>query len=196
MIKTTPDTKTAVLEAAIPLFAKRGYDSVSMRDIAQAINIRAPALYNHFKDKQSLYLAAISSAFANKADALSAALAKNNPPAIRLEQFVITLTKLISSDPNFRKLMQRELLDGDEERLQFLAREVFGSSFQEIMKLLEELEPNCDAHLFAISLIGMIQQHYELEPLRRFLPSSLPEHNDAGVIAEHIIQLLSRGREK
>ena len=89
-----------------------------------------------------------------------------------------------------------ELLDGDEKRLRFLAREVFGTSFQEIMELLQELEPNYDAHLLAITLIGMVQQHYELEPLRRFLPGYLPEHNDAELIAKHIILLLSRGREK
>ncbi|MFT5452978.1 MAG: AcrR family transcriptional regulator, partial [Enterobacterales bacterium] len=50
------DTRTAILKVATTLFANKGYDGVSMRNIADDVKISAPALYNHFKDKQSLYM--------------------------------------------------------------------------------------------------------------------------------------------
>ena len=43
-----------VREAALTLFATRGYHGTSMKDIAAALGLRAPSLYNHVESKQSL----------------------------------------------------------------------------------------------------------------------------------------------
>jgi AcrR family transcriptional regulator len=48
------NTKDRILEAAVQLFSDRGYDSVSMRDIANLVGIKAPSIYNHFGSKQEL----------------------------------------------------------------------------------------------------------------------------------------------
>lgn len=47
-------TSDAVRDAALTLFAARGYELTSMRDIADAVGIRAPSLYNHVASKQAL----------------------------------------------------------------------------------------------------------------------------------------------
>lgn len=41
-------------EAALTLFAERGYRGTTMRDIAQELGIRAPSLYNHMSSKQEI----------------------------------------------------------------------------------------------------------------------------------------------
>jgi AcrR family transcriptional regulator len=43
-----------VRDAALTLFAERGYHGTSMTDIAAALGLRAPSLYNHVESKQSL----------------------------------------------------------------------------------------------------------------------------------------------
>jgi len=50
-------TREKILAAARCLFLKEGFESVSMRKIAQAIDYTAASLYNHFKDKTQLLMA-------------------------------------------------------------------------------------------------------------------------------------------
>jgi AcrR family transcriptional regulator len=164
-----------------------------MRDIAEVVGIRAPALYNHFKNKHALYLAAVSHAFAHKSEALSAVFAHAAPPAILLHNLVTCLCDLLNNDTNFRLLIQRELLDGDEARLKFLAREIFAEHFKATQQLAKQLDPTCDAHMLAISIAALAIYHFEFGPLRRFLPGSQPEHEEPHYIAEHIIRLLLNG---
>ena len=49
------DTKRRILEKALELFSARGYDSVSVGEIAQAVGIKAPSLYNHFPGKRAIF---------------------------------------------------------------------------------------------------------------------------------------------
>lgn len=49
-----PDTKSLIRQAARRLFARHGYEGVSMRDIALAVGVRQSAIYNHFASKQAL----------------------------------------------------------------------------------------------------------------------------------------------
>ncbi|MEE3499020.1 MAG: TetR/AcrR family transcriptional regulator, partial [Ruminococcus bromii] len=42
------DTKQKILNKALELFSSQGYDSVSVSEIAKAVGIKAPSLYNHF----------------------------------------------------------------------------------------------------------------------------------------------------
>jgi len=53
-------THQAILDAARELFLKHGYAATSTRDIAKAIGITQPALYHHFKDKEVIFLAVIT----------------------------------------------------------------------------------------------------------------------------------------
>lgn len=49
------NTKQKILDEALSLFSEYGYDAVSMNQIASAVGIKAPSLYNHFKSKQSIF---------------------------------------------------------------------------------------------------------------------------------------------
>ena len=40
------DTKRLILKKALELFSSNGYDSVSVAEIAKAVGIKAPSLYN------------------------------------------------------------------------------------------------------------------------------------------------------
>ena len=49
-----PPAKRAIITAALELFATRGVDGVSIRDIAAASGFSNPAMFRHFKSKEDL----------------------------------------------------------------------------------------------------------------------------------------------
>lgn len=53
------DTKKKILDKALELFSQRGYDAVSVGEIAAAVGIKAPSLYNHFSGKQAIFEAIV-----------------------------------------------------------------------------------------------------------------------------------------
>jgi AcrR family transcriptional regulator len=55
ILRHKPDTKRPVIiRAATALFAKRGVDATSMRDIADAAGVREAAIYRYFASKEEM----------------------------------------------------------------------------------------------------------------------------------------------
>ncbi|UUX34789.1 TetR/AcrR family transcriptional regulator [Fundicoccus culcitae] len=48
-------TKERITYAALQLFAEKGYQTVTVKEIADKVNIKAPSLYKHFKNKQEIF---------------------------------------------------------------------------------------------------------------------------------------------
>ena len=55
------NTKQKILDKALELFSAQGYDSVGVGEIAKAVGIKAPSLYNHFPSKQAIFDAIVES---------------------------------------------------------------------------------------------------------------------------------------
>lgn len=49
------ERRQAIIQAAQPLFAARGFDAVTTREVAEAANISEALLYRHFESKAALY---------------------------------------------------------------------------------------------------------------------------------------------
>ena len=48
-------TRQAILDAALDLFAEKGYFGTSLRDVAATVGVRESALYNYFTGKAALF---------------------------------------------------------------------------------------------------------------------------------------------
>lgn len=69
------------LAAAHALFAERGFTAVTMDDVAAAVGVTKPLLYNYFGNKERLYLACLEeSADALVSTVLDAVAAADRPP--------------------------------------------------------------------------------------------------------------------
>ncbi|UTD06987.1 TetR/AcrR family transcriptional regulator [Treponema denticola] len=49
------DTKEKILFNALEMFSQTGYNTVSIRDIAGAVDIKESSIYYHFKNKQDIF---------------------------------------------------------------------------------------------------------------------------------------------
>ncbi len=49
-----PTTRERILDAAIDQIAQKGFEAVSIRDIAREVGIRESSIYNHFKRKDEI----------------------------------------------------------------------------------------------------------------------------------------------
>mgnify|MGYP006310819607 FL=1 len=47
-------TKERIFQKALELFAAKGYDAVSVRDITRALHLNEASLYNHYRNKSAL----------------------------------------------------------------------------------------------------------------------------------------------
>ena len=48
------NTKERILDAAIDLISRKGFEAVSIREIAREVGIRESSIYNHFKSKEEI----------------------------------------------------------------------------------------------------------------------------------------------
>lgn len=55
MPKIEGNARNRILDAAFALFSEKGFTATSMRDIADAVGIKAASLYNHFAGKRELF---------------------------------------------------------------------------------------------------------------------------------------------
>lgn len=65
IMKAPEERKQEIVEAALDLFIKKGYDNTTIQDIAEKLHIAQGLCYRYFKSKQELFSAA-ADAYASK----------------------------------------------------------------------------------------------------------------------------------
>ena len=164
-----------------------------MRSIARAAGITQAAIYHHFENKEALYFAALEHAYAGKAMELVSEASGESAPEAKLAIATLRLLELFDEDDRLRRLYQRELLEGDDDRLRLLIEGLFGELHRFLLQLMTDLAPQGDAHLLVMDLSGMIFHHLEARQLSVLLGSGRPEHQDISYLAQHITSLLLNG---
>src|SRR5262245_1216387 len=63
--------REAILDAALPVFATKGFAGTTTRDLAKAAGVTEPVLYRHFPSKADLFLAVLRAAEARMLERLA-----------------------------------------------------------------------------------------------------------------------------
>lgn len=58
-------SKMRIKEVALKLFALRGYEATTMRDMAKEVGIKAPSIYSHYENKETIFLELIDDLICN-----------------------------------------------------------------------------------------------------------------------------------
>lgn len=92
-------TKEKILEKAAGLFNSRGYFGASMSDLMAATGLEKGGIYNHFKSKDELALAAFDYAVGVNAGFIREAVQKHQSSSGKLEAFLEAFNSLAKCSP-------------------------------------------------------------------------------------------------
>lgn len=81
-------TAEAIRAAGLRLIFERGYEGMSLRDLAQCVGIQPGSLYNHITTKQALLFDFLVEHMTHLTQALDAALEGVEGPLARLDRFI------------------------------------------------------------------------------------------------------------
>ena len=187
------ETREEILALSVHLFAKHGFDGVSMRDVASAVGLTQAALYYHFPDKEHLYFSTFAHLYRQKESYLKEILDSSLPPWERLEALVTGMSRLIAADRDFMRLMQWILLDSDEARRHKLAVYVFQDMMLAVNDLAGKLSTDHDPHLLASSIFGLVFSHFQNAAISSFFPGYPAQNIHPDQLSWHICDLLRNG---
>jgi len=95
------DTKDRILDTALDLFIKQGYDKTSLREIAEQVGVTKAALYYHFASKEEIFRTLVQPVVELQAQAMS--LLQERPT---VEAWGTSLARLVDWILPHRRLFQ------------------------------------------------------------------------------------------
>ncbi|HEY1672779.1 MAG TPA: TetR/AcrR family transcriptional regulator [Streptosporangiaceae bacterium] len=176
-----------VLAAAVELFASRGFDATSIRDIAAEAHVQPASVYYHYPSKEALLVAIVDRAAAQVAEQIKAA-AQSPDPWQRLEQACVAhLTALLQGEGALRVLATEipSRRTGPVHHALVRTRNAYEDMFRELVAALP-VRAGVDRSYLRLTLLGAI--NWSLIWYR-------PGGDSPATIARQIVTLIRQGAE-
>lgn len=199
---SSQDRRAAIVQAAVGLFAERGFRGTTTRELAAAVGVTEPVLYHHFKTKRDLYSAIIEGK-AREGARKFAALLRPYMEACDDRGFFGNLAEHIlqrySEDPAFVRLLLFSALEGHELAEMFYRRRVSGFYKKLVTAYIQQrikqgafrrMDPMVAARAFA----GMVHHHALLGVLFHDISVKVEQKKFAEDIVNIFLQGMCRER--
>ncbi len=99
------ESRQQILDAALGLFAQKGYAATTVREIVDAVGITAPSLYYYFGNKEGLYMELMQTHCAQIDSALESHVHTSESAKNRLKDLVDKIFLHVINDKDFFRLM-------------------------------------------------------------------------------------------
>ena len=114
-------TKERILDAALDMFARRGYDGTNLRDLAASLGLSKSALYRHFASKEAMWDALVERVEAYYGERFGSAASLPVPTSLdELAALVLRQIEFTIADPTIVKV--RKVLAQEQFRDERMAR--------------------------------------------------------------------------
>jgi AcrR family transcriptional regulator len=180
--ESDPPAKQAILAAALELFATRGVDGVTIRDIAAETGFTNPAMFRHFKNKEEMAQSLFEVCYRRLAHGFQ-------QPGVTLETVLERALALIEESPESVHFVVENL----RRYWRALPADVRAHSLLGSMRRLIEAEQragkvrrDADPNLAAALVLGMLSQ---IARMAHFKELSKPP----GALTDGIFDLINRG---
>jgi len=163
---------TRILAVAERLFGDRGYDGVSIGDVAGEAGVSKANVFHHFADKQTLYERVLADACARLDVELKPTLDIDADARGRIAHIVASYRRYLRSHPSTARLLLRELIDHRDCADSGRAFELFVRLLDKLAAPMREARVGGDFHyeinptLVASMLLGITLFDAQTEHLR------------------------------
>lgn len=165
------DVGERILASATILFAGKGYNGVSTRDIASRAGVNEVTIYRHYPHKRDLYMAALDAELqqVKLGGDLLARIAEAGDANAALARTFELISATLLRRPELLRLIQYSVLELGED-LDPLLRKHLGELIEVVARYLEPWvsrgQLRCvSAKALVLSLVGIILSHRSLDRL-------------------------------
>ena len=150
-----------ILRIAGPLFAAKGFNGVSINDIAEAVGGSKANIFHHFPNKQALYLAAIDTACEAFRSEFGKAADEAGAEGQRLCAVAGRHLDRFFTDPDSARLILREVFAGDKGQDRRRIARILHQNFNLLVDAVEQeqargqVRADADPALVALSVIAL-----------------------------------------
>jgi len=131
------DSRARVLDAAEKLFMERGYASVTMRDIANALGVKQAALYYHAPNgKEQLYREVVDRHMTHQREGLEKIMA-SAPEQLDAQLGAITDWLVEQAPVDLMRMVRSDAMQISETYAEELIQQVDQSMMQPIIKVIK-----------------------------------------------------------
>jgi len=181
----TSSRKNKIITVAAKLFKKKGYSAVTMRDLAEALDIKAASLYNHIHSKQEI----LSSIIIDTAEAFTDGMEdiKNQSLSTqeKLKMIIGLHIDLTIKSPDAMACLNNDWMHLEEKLPYFVKmREEYEQNFRTILKdgIAQGEIANRDSEIMLFSMLSTLRTLYiwytkkdgvDAKTIKRDIPTTL-----------------------
>lgn len=188
-----PDPRHRLILEATRLFAERGFDAVTTREICASADVNPGAIHYHFGDKDGLYREVLRMPM----EAMGAQFAGFDDPALdlaaALRRFLAPFLTMVDGDEAaVMRLYLRELIDPSAAFAQTLQQNV-GPHHHALARLLARhvgvAAPDTAIHQLAYALVAMAHDYCVSRPCMEALtPGLLADDPERKALLERLVR--------
>ncbi|HEX4415143.1 MAG TPA: CerR family C-terminal domain-containing protein [Lacipirellulaceae bacterium] len=189
-------TKDRITAAAGEIFAERGFDGTTVRDICQRAGANVAAVNYYFGDKQRLYVEAVCQAHRWRMEQFPLpAWGEETTSEKKLNDFIATFVRRVRSGPGatwHSKLMMREMANPTAACAE-LVQSSIRPQFEILLQILRELSSSDvrleNLRLTAFSIVGQCLFYHFADPvIRNLLSTDEYASLDIDQLSQHITE--------
>ena len=198
--RDTAELKNNILQAAVRVFARSGYDGASLMDIAADAGTRHPLLLYHFGSKEELWRRTMAHIFEELKGnyAAVADLSRDLSALDQLKMFIRAFVQFSARHPERVILVLVEMRQ-ESDRLQWLTEEYLVVLLGQLNELIDrveaegQLKPIPRYHL-AYILIGSVATLFMVGPMvRRVYEVDVLDDDVVSAHADWILEMMLNG---
>lgn len=164
-----------LLEAAVRLFAAKGYAATTVRDILRAAGVTAPVLYYHFGSKEGLFVALLRDGLQRVDASVQQALSEAGSAAERVRAYCTVHAAIRREYAEFTWIIDAIIAGPPEAAPRFDFKGTFARTVRELAGLVSAAVAAgefhaCDPLATALALLGVVEMAVRSRLIQRSLP--------------------------